>query len=195
MSSGSKGIPGVWKAKTGKKGIETMMTELDKLKEFTICSIDELRTWEMKKKPEWETTWFCISEKKTYNRFVTFREESCNCRECIGLLHLRPDWSSRRCGTHRLLESSMAWHEPSHNRQKLLPRVWTWRLADGPTNTRMTFSLRVGADWTVCLSIAAVITGWPSCAVAHQVHSIVRVIAADTESLLRIMAAHTKVQI
>jgi len=30
MSSGSKGIPGVWKARTGKKGVvETMMTELD----------------------------------------------------------------------------------------------------------------------------------------------------------------------
>jgi len=29
MSSGSKGIPGVWKARTGMKGVETMMTELD----------------------------------------------------------------------------------------------------------------------------------------------------------------------
>jgi len=29
MSSGFKGIPGVWKATTGKKGVETMMTELD----------------------------------------------------------------------------------------------------------------------------------------------------------------------
>jgi len=32
MSSGPKGIPGVWKARTGKKGVETMMTELDKLR-------------------------------------------------------------------------------------------------------------------------------------------------------------------
>jgi len=31
MSSGSKGIPGVWKARTGKKGVETMMTQLDSL--------------------------------------------------------------------------------------------------------------------------------------------------------------------
>jgi len=31
MSSGSYGIPGVWKARTGKKGVETMMIELDKL--------------------------------------------------------------------------------------------------------------------------------------------------------------------
>jgi len=29
MSSGFKGKPGVWKARTGKKGVETMMTELD----------------------------------------------------------------------------------------------------------------------------------------------------------------------
>ena len=29
MSCGSKGIPGVWKARTGKKGVETMTTELD----------------------------------------------------------------------------------------------------------------------------------------------------------------------
>jgi len=29
VSSGSKGIPGVWKARTGKNGVETMMTELD----------------------------------------------------------------------------------------------------------------------------------------------------------------------
>jgi len=29
MSSGSKGIRGVWKARTGKKGVETIMTELD----------------------------------------------------------------------------------------------------------------------------------------------------------------------
>jgi len=34
MSSGSKGIPGVWKARTGKKGVETVTTELDKLKEL-----------------------------------------------------------------------------------------------------------------------------------------------------------------
>jgi len=29
MSSGSKGIPGVWKARTGKKGAETTMIELN----------------------------------------------------------------------------------------------------------------------------------------------------------------------
>jgi len=29
MSPGSKGTPGVWKARSGKKGVETMMTELD----------------------------------------------------------------------------------------------------------------------------------------------------------------------
>jgi len=43
MSYGSKGIPGVWKARAGKKGVETIMTELDKLKEFTISSVDEFR--------------------------------------------------------------------------------------------------------------------------------------------------------
>ena len=31
MSSGSKGIPGVWKARTGKKWFETTMTQLDSL--------------------------------------------------------------------------------------------------------------------------------------------------------------------
>ena len=31
MSSGSKGILGVWKARTGKKVVETMMTQLDSL--------------------------------------------------------------------------------------------------------------------------------------------------------------------
>jgi len=29
MSSGYKGIPGVWKARTGKKGVETVMSDLD----------------------------------------------------------------------------------------------------------------------------------------------------------------------
>jgi len=48
MSSGSKGIPGVWKARTGKNGVETMMTELDKLKEFTISSIGQLRDEEIR---------------------------------------------------------------------------------------------------------------------------------------------------
>jgi len=49
MSSGSKGTPGVWKARTGKNWVETMMTELDKFKEFlvTICSVDELRDEEI----------------------------------------------------------------------------------------------------------------------------------------------------
>jgi len=43
VSSGSKGIPGIRKARTAKKEIETMMIKLDKLrpKEFTICSVDE----------------------------------------------------------------------------------------------------------------------------------------------------------
>jgi len=42
MCSGSEGIAGVWKARTGKKGVETMMTEaeLDKRKELTICCVD-----------------------------------------------------------------------------------------------------------------------------------------------------------
>jgi len=43
MSSASKGIPGVWKARTGKKWLQTMTIKLDKLKEFTSCSVDELR--------------------------------------------------------------------------------------------------------------------------------------------------------
>jgi len=43
VSSGSKGIPGIRKARPAKKEIETMMIKLDKLrpKEFTICSVDE----------------------------------------------------------------------------------------------------------------------------------------------------------
>ena len=60
MSSGSKGIPGVWKARTGKKGAETMMTELDKLKELTIFSADEFRDEEVRMA---ETMSFCLSEK------------------------------------------------------------------------------------------------------------------------------------
>jgi len=55
------GIPGVWKARTGKKGVETMMTELDKLKELTICSVDELRDEEIRTAV---TTSFCLSEKR-----------------------------------------------------------------------------------------------------------------------------------
>jgi len=55
------GIPGVWKARTGKKGVETMMTELNKLKELTICSVDELRDEEIRTA---ETTSFCLSEKR-----------------------------------------------------------------------------------------------------------------------------------
>ena len=61
MSSGSKGIPGVWKARTGKKGVETMMTELDQLKEFAFCSVDELRDEDIRMA---ETMSFCLSEKK-----------------------------------------------------------------------------------------------------------------------------------
>jgi len=38
-----------------------MMIELDKLKEFTICSVDELRDEEVRMA---ETTSFCLSEKK-----------------------------------------------------------------------------------------------------------------------------------
>jgi len=60
MSSGSKGIPGVWKVRTGKKGVETMMTELDKLEDFTICSIDGFRDKEVRMA---ETMSFCLSEK------------------------------------------------------------------------------------------------------------------------------------
>ena len=47
MSSGSKGTPGVWKARTGKKGVETVMTELDQLKELAIWSVNELRDEEI----------------------------------------------------------------------------------------------------------------------------------------------------
>ena len=64
MSSGPKGIPGVWKARTGKKGkkgVETMMTELDKLRELRICSVDEFRDEEVRMA---ETTPFCLSEKR-----------------------------------------------------------------------------------------------------------------------------------
>jgi len=57
MSSGSREIPGVWKARTGKKGVETMMTELDKLKEFAICSVDEFRDQEIRMA---ETTLFAV---------------------------------------------------------------------------------------------------------------------------------------
>jgi len=59
---GVKGIPGVWKARTGKKVVETMMTELDKLKEFAICSALSMSS-EMRKS-EWQTTSFCLSEKR-----------------------------------------------------------------------------------------------------------------------------------
>ena len=62
MSSGSKGMPGVWKARTGKKGVETMVTELDKFKEFTICSIDEFRDEEVSM-AETTITSFCFAEK------------------------------------------------------------------------------------------------------------------------------------
>jgi len=56
------------------EGVETMMTGLDKLQEFAICSIDELRDEEIRMA---ETTSFCISEKSIKPRFVSFREESC----------------------------------------------------------------------------------------------------------------------
>ena len=70
MSSGSKGIPGVWKARTGKKGVETMMTELDQLKEFAFCSVDELRDEEIRMA---ETMSFCLSEKNIYPTSVSFQ--------------------------------------------------------------------------------------------------------------------------
>jgi len=57
MSFGSKGIPGIWKARTAKKGAETMMTELNKLKQFTIFSVDEFRDEEVRMA---ETTSFCL---------------------------------------------------------------------------------------------------------------------------------------
>ena len=38
MSCGSNGIPGVWKVKTGKKGVETMMTEVDKLRVYDLLN-------------------------------------------------------------------------------------------------------------------------------------------------------------
>jgi len=43
-----------------KKGVEAMMTELDKFKEFTISSVDELGDEEIRMA---ETTSFCLSEK------------------------------------------------------------------------------------------------------------------------------------
>ena len=58
MSAGSEGIPGALKARTGKKGVETMMTELNKFKEFTISSVDEFRDEEIRMA---ETTSFCLS--------------------------------------------------------------------------------------------------------------------------------------
>jgi len=45
----------------GKKGVETMMTELDKLRELRICSVDEFRDEEVRMA---ETTPFCLSEKR-----------------------------------------------------------------------------------------------------------------------------------
>ena len=46
--------------RSGKKVVETMMTELDKLKEFAICSVDEFRDEEIRMT---ETTSFRLSEK------------------------------------------------------------------------------------------------------------------------------------
>jgi len=60
MSSRSKGIPGVWKARTGKKGVETMMSGLDYLEQFAICSVDELRDKEIRLP---KTTSFCLYQK------------------------------------------------------------------------------------------------------------------------------------
>jgi len=64
MSSGSKGIPGVWRVIENWKGVETMMTELDEFKEFTICSVDKFRE-EVRMA---ETTSFCLSERKASTR-------------------------------------------------------------------------------------------------------------------------------
>jgi len=69
MSSGSRGIPGVCKAITGKKGVETVMTELDKLKELTIFSADEFRDEEVGMA---EKTSFCHSGKKHLAKFCQF---------------------------------------------------------------------------------------------------------------------------
>ena len=45
---------------TGKKGLETMMAKLDRLRELTICCVDELRDEAVTMA---ETTSFCLSEK------------------------------------------------------------------------------------------------------------------------------------
>jgi len=73
MSSGSRGIPGVCKAITGKKGVETVMTELDKLKELMIFSADEFRDEEVGMA---ETTSFCHSAKKTSSQVLSVSERS-----------------------------------------------------------------------------------------------------------------------
>jgi len=41
VSSGSEGISGVWKARTGKKGVETMRTELDQCDPSSTLTISE----------------------------------------------------------------------------------------------------------------------------------------------------------
>ena len=58
------------------------MTELNLFKEFAICSVDELRDEEIRIA---ETTSFCLSEKSIYSGFVSFREDSGNCRELSSL--------------------------------------------------------------------------------------------------------------
>ena len=50
--------------------VETMMTGLDKLQEFAICSIDELRDEEIRMA---ETTSFCLSEKKHQAEICQFQ--------------------------------------------------------------------------------------------------------------------------
>jgi len=50
---------------TGKKGLETMMAKLDKLRELTICCVDELRDEAVTMA---ETTSFCLSEKDLNHR-------------------------------------------------------------------------------------------------------------------------------
>jgi len=60
-------LPAIWKARPRMKGVETMMTELGKLKEFAVFSIDELRDEEM---ADWLTD--CIySPQNTYTQYST----------------------------------------------------------------------------------------------------------------------------
>ena len=79
MSSASKGIPGVWKAITGKKGVETVKTELDQIKEFAVCCIDEFRDEEIRIT---EITSVCLSE----NKKLSYRRGTARCVVSIEIL-------------------------------------------------------------------------------------------------------------